>query len=158
VYAYQYYCTTDYYPPECIGVSYTQQQYNSREVSADSVLCDLPTDEDGNAMDVDFVVIQASGSRTVAGTDKLIGVSFASTVPANTFSFQGSVLLESSGREDNTFWMRRILSVFVNNTTKKLVLRKQETVAARLLKDQPSGGEGSTFRMNFKVFFGRFRA
>jgi len=115
------------------------------------------------------VVIQANGSRTVNGQDNRMQQSFLSAVPPETFSFQGSMILESSLRDDGSSWFKRIISLFVNNTTKKLVLRKQETVGARDVTDPDkltngyptkysTGNESSTFNFNFKVFFGRFKS
>jgi hypothetical protein len=150
-------CTPN--PPTCVAVANYQKVYVSREISTDTNIADLPVDEDGNPMSIDFVVIQASGSRTRAGTDQRLDQSFLNTVPPNTFSFQGSVLLESAARDNGSFWFRRIMSVFVNNNTKKLVLRKQETLAYRqTLKGNFTAAERSTFNFNFKVFFGRFKS
>lgn len=159
-----------YNAPYCITTNVTAPQYIAREYSNDQVVVDLPQDEDGSLMNIDFVVIQASGSRTVDGQDKRLERSFLTSVPPGTFSFQGSMILESSLRDDGTSWFKRIMSLFVNNTTKKLMLRAQETVGARNLTDPnrfdgngyplefSPGNEASTFNFNLKVFFGRFKS
>ena len=157
------YCnpTTDYCVynfPYTYYVDTYMPRYTAREVSTDTNIADLPNDENGNPISIDFIVIQASGSRTVAGTDARIQTSFQTSVPAGTFSFQGSALLESSARDDGSFWLRRIISLFVNNTTKKVVLRKQETVGARDTYDYGTGGEASSYSFSFKLFFGRFKS
>ena len=156
-------------PPFCFSIPQYAPQYIAREVSGDQVVVDLPVDEDGNPISIDFVVIQANGSRTVNGQDNRMQQSFLSAVPPETFSFQGSMILESSLRDDGSSWFKRIISLFINNTTKKLVLRKQETVGARNVTDPEkltngyptkysTGNESSTFNFNFKVFFGRFKS
>lgn len=145
-------------PDFCLPFIVYQPQYTAREFSADANIVDLPTDEDGGVVPIDFIVIQASGSRTTAGRDARLERSFLSTVPSGTFSFQGSMLLESSSRDNGTSWFRRIMSVFVNNSTGKLVLRRQETVSTRTTEGKATGSEASTFSFNFKVFFGRFKS
>ena len=145
-------------PDFCIPFIVTQPQYVASEFSADINLVDLPTDEDGGVVPIDFVVIQASGSRTTAGLDARLETSFLSTVPSGTFSFQGSTLLESSSRDNGTSWFRRIMSVFINNNTGKLVLRRQESVSTRVTEGKAAGSEASTFSFNFKIFFGRFKS
>lgn len=154
----------------CTNVPQFAPQYIAREYVNDQVVVDLPQDEDGNLMSIDFIVIQASGSRTVSGQDRRLERSFLTAVPPGTFSFQGSMILESSLRDDGTSWFKRIMSLFVNNTTKKLMLRAQETVGARNLTDPTRfdgsgyplefspGNEASTFNFNLKVFFGRFKS
>lgn len=157
------YCV--YTPPYCVATPpYTEwydvntPQYAAKEVSTDTDLVSLPLDENNNPIDIDFVVIQASGSRTLDGQDVRLKHAFQTTVPSGTFSFQGSALLESSARDDGSFWLRRIISVFVNHDTKKLVLRKQESVATRMTEGEATGTEASTFHFSFKVFFGRFKS
>ena len=81
-------------------------------------------------------------------------------MPSKTFSFQGSVLLESSGKANGDSWFRRIMSVFPNSG--KLKLKIQESVATlyRGAQNQafPHIGETrSTYSFDFKVFFGKFR-
>ena len=134
---------------------------DARESSNTQNLVNIPVDEDGNAIPVDFIVVQATGSRTTAGKDPRFNQALPSTVPTKTFSFQGSVLLESSGKANGDSFMRRIMSVFVSGD--KLKLKSQESVAtlARGANNVtfPHAAESrSTYNFNFKVFFGRFKS
>ena len=145
--------------------SYTTPVYNwhvdAGENSTTTNLATLPTDEDGNAVDVDFIIVQATGSRSTNGKDPRFNQALPTTVPTKTFSFQGSVLLESSGRANGDSWFRRIMSVYTSGN--KLKLKTQESVA-QLNRDAnnsafPHVGEsGSTYNFNFKVFYGRFKS
>ena len=138
-------------------------QYNvdAEEYSSTSNLVALPTDENGNAVDIDFVIVQATGSRSVAGKDPRFNQSLPSTVPTKTFSFQGSVLLESSGKANGDSWMRRIMSVYPSGSNLKLQV--QESIAA-LTRGATNSAfphiseSRSTYRFNFKIFFGRFKS
>ncbi len=146
-------------PPTCVGMDYYQKQYIAREVSGVQDVVSLPVDEDGNPIDIDFIIIQATGSRTKAGVDQRISSNFLSTVPSGTFSFQGSALLESSARDDGSSWFRRIISVVVDYSDHKLKLKKQETVGTRKTeKESFTPNEYSNFNFNFKIFFGRFKS
>jgi hypothetical protein len=134
---------------------------DARESSNTQNLANLPVDEDGNAIPVDFIVVQATGSRTTAGKDPRFNQALPSTVPTKTFSFQGSVLLESSGKANGDSFMRRIMSVFVSGD--KLKLKSQESVGALTRGANnatfPHAAESrSTYNFNFKVFFGRFKS
>jgi len=134
---------------------------NANESSNTVDIATLPTDEDGNTVPVDFIVVQATGSRTRNGKDPRFNQALPSTVPTKTFSFQGSVLLESSGKANGSSFMRRIMSVFVSGN--KLKLTSQQSVAslARGAYDSafPHAAEArSTYNFNFKVFFGRFKS
>lgn len=162
-----YYCPPTYYtynyvvPPCEAKTDYfdvTQAQYAATEYAATQELASYPKDEDGNYVPIDFVIVQASGSRTTAGTDPIIRESILTTVPPNTFSFQGSILLESAGLADGKTYLRRILSVVLNNTTKRVLLNKQ--ASTRLVDTgQPNEDSmASTFKFNFKIFFGKFKS
>ena len=65
---YTYYCHLDYIcnpnPPLCQAVDYQQWRYNAGEYSTDVNILDLPTDESNNPISIDFIVVQASGTRT----------------------------------------------------------------------------------------------
>lgn len=134
---------------------------NANESSNTVDIATLPTDEDGNTVPVDFIVVQATGSRTRNGKDPRFNQALPSTVPTKTFSFQGSVLLESSGKANGNSFVRRIMSVFVSGN--KLKITSQQSVAslARGAYDSafPHAAEArSTYNFNFKVFFGRFKS
>jgi len=134
---------------------------NARESSNTQNIAALPVDEDGNVVPIDFVVVQATGTRTTGGKDPRFNQALPSTVPAKTFSFQGSVLLESSGKANGDSFMRRIMSVFVSGG--QLKLKSQETVGAlrRGANDSafPHAAQSrSTYNFNLKVFFGRFKS
>lgn len=133
---------------------------DANESSSTVDIASLPTDESGNTVPVDFIVVQATGSRTRNGKDPRFNQALPSTVPTKTFSFQGSVLLESSGKANGSSFLRRIMSVFVSGN--KLKLQSQQSVAslARGANDSafPHAAEArSTYNFNFKVFFGRFK-
>lgn len=134
---------------------------DAEEYASTTNLVALPTDEDGNSVDVDFIIVQATGSRTTGGKDPRFDQALPTTVPTKTFSFQGSVLLESSGRANGDSWFRRIMSVYSSGS--QLKLKVQESIAAltRDVNDSafPHINETrSTYSFNFKVFFGRFKS
>lgn len=145
------------------GTYVAQYQYSvdAEEYASTTNLVALPTDEDGNAVDVDFVIVQATGSRTTAGKDPRFNQALPTTVPTKTFSFQGSVLLESSGKANGDSWLRRIMSVYPSGG--QLKLKIQESVA-QLMRGTTDDGfphisdSRSTYSFNFKVFFGRFKS
>lgn len=144
------------------GTFVAQYQYSvdAEEYSSVTNLTALPTDEDGNAIDIDFVIVQATGSRTTAGKDPRFNQALPTTVPSKTFSFQGSVLLESSGKANGNSWFRRIMSVYPSGS--QLKLKIQESVA-QLMRGTTDDGfphissTRSTYNFNFKIFFGKFR-
>lgn len=144
----------------CVSAVYITN-IDPRESSNTQDLATIPVDEDGNTIPVDFIVVQATGSRTTAGKDPRFNQALPSTVPTKTFSFQGSVLLESSGKANGDSFMRRIMSVFVSGG--KLKLKTQESVGALARGANnatfPHAAESrSTYNFNFKVFFGRFKS
>ena len=144
-------------------------QIDPRESSTVTNIADLPTDEDGNAVAIDFVIVQATGVRTLAGKDPRFNQALPTSLPPKTFSFQGSVLLESSGAANGASWLRRIVSVYPSGT--KLKMKVQESVGflARGIPHKsvaPPGGppffphaadSQSTYSFTFKVFYGKFR-
>lgn len=148
---------------DACGTYETWYFYNvdAEEYASTVNLVNLPADEDGNAVDVDFVIVQATGSRTTAGKDPRFNQALPTTVPTKTFSFQGSVLLESSGKANGDSWLRRIMSVYPSGG--KLKLKIQES-AAYLARGGVNSGfphiseSRSTYSFNFKVFFGRFKS
>ena len=134
---------------------------DAREENVVQNIATIPVDEDGNAIPVDFIVVQATGSRTLAGKDPRFNQALPSTVPTKTFSFQGSVLLESSGRASGSSFMRRIMSVFVSGNNLKLKSQESIGLMSVGVNDAtfPYAGESrSTYNFNFKVFFGRFKS
>lgn len=150
-----------YYEQVCVGANFYQWHIDAREYSATDTLVSMPTDEDGSPIDIDFIIVRATGSRTLNGSDPRFSQAFVSTVPSKSFSFQGSALLEASGEPNGNSWMRRIMSVIVDNTTHTIKLRRQETVASitRATLNNPfSLNNRSTFSFNFKIFFGRFKS
>ena len=144
----------------CAGNVY-EYSIDARENSYSSDIATLPTDEDGNTVPIDFIVVQATGSRTLAGNDPRFNQAFVTTVPTKTFSFQGSALLEASGTANGSSFFRRIMSVYTSGN--KVKLQAQESVA-RLMRGAydsafPNAGSSrSTFSFNFKIFFGRFKS
>jgi len=146
---------------ECCQAIVYEFSIDAREQANTQNVATLPVDEDGNTVPIDFVVVQATGSRTTDGKDPRFNQALPSTVPAKTFSFQGSVLLESTGKANGDSFMRRIMSVFVSGN--QLKLKSQESVGtlARAVYDAPFphvGDSKSTYSFNFKVFFGRFKS
>ena len=134
-------------------------------------IANVPTDEDNNTIDVDFIVVQATGTRTVNGKDPRFNQALPSTIPSKTFSFQGSVLLEASGEVNGASWMRRIVSIYRSGA--KIKMKVQESIA-RLDRDiefykfnavNPSAESkfphiadtASTYSLNITLFFGKFR-
>lgn len=139
---------------------YYEYSIDADEYSSITDMVNLPTDEDGNAVSVDFVIVQATGTRTTSGYDPRFNQALPSTVPSKTFSFQGSVLLESSGKANGDSWFRRIMSVYPSGS--KLKLKVQESVASISRGAANSAfpylsSTRSTYSFNFKVFFGKFR-
>jgi len=139
---------------------YYEYSIDADEYSSITDMVNLPTDEDGNAVSVDFVIVQATGARTTSGYDPRFNQALPTTVPSKTFSFQGSVLLESSGKANGDSWFRRIMSVYPSGS--KLKLKVQESVASISRGAANSAfphlsSTRSTYSFNFKVFFGKFR-
>jgi hypothetical protein len=142
-------------------------QIDPRESSTVTNIANLPVDEDGNVVGIDFVVVQATGVRTLAGKDPRFNQALPTTVPPKTFSFQGSVLLESSGTANGASWLRRIVSVYPSGT--KLKMKVQESIGflARGIPHKsvasnppffPHAADSrSTYSFTFKVFYGKFR-
>jgi len=156
-----FYWYWDYvYNPCGMYVPEYEYRIDPEEYSNITNLANLPADEDGNAIDIDFVIVQATGARTLAGKDPRFNQALPTTVPAKTFSFQGSVLLESSGKANGDSWFRRIMSIYPGNG--KLKLKVQESVRT-LARGAPNSAHPhindtrSTYSFNFKVFFGKFR-
>lgn len=144
----------------CVGATYYKYYTDAREVAETQDICALPTDEDGNAMDVDFVIIQATGSRTTTGNDPLLQQAFVSSVPGGTFSLQGSMFLEGANKSNGTPWFRRICSVVVDNANGKLKLKRQESATSighPGIDTSFSLSAKSVFNFTFKIFFGRFK-
>lgn len=134
---------------------------DAEEYASTTNLATLPTDEDGNAVDIDFIIVQATGSRSAAGKDPRFNQALPTTIPTKTFSFQGSVLLESSGKANGDSWLRRIMSVYTSGNQLKLKVQESVAFLARGANDSgfPHIGESrSTYSFNFKVFFGRFKS
>ena len=149
-----------------LNCSLMESTIDPRESSAVTDIASLPTDEDGNTVAIDFVIVQATGVRTLAGKDPRFNQALPTTVPAKTFSFQGSVLLESSGTPNGASWMRRIVSVYPSGT--KLKMKVQESISilhrgvTRKAIDNAINfphytDTRSTYSFTFKVFYGKFR-
>lgn len=148
------------YNPCGYTIPYFEYSVDAEEYSSVTNIADLPTDEDGTALDVDFVIVQATGIRTTGGKDARFDQSLPTTVPTKTFSFQGSLLLESSGEANGGSWFRRIMSVYPSGS--KLKLKVQESVKSLNRGGYDSafphiGETRSTYSFNLKVFFGKFR-
>lgn len=144
----------------CVTQMY-QYNVDARETSSTQNIAPLPVDEDGNTIPIDFIVVQATGVRTTNGKDPRFNQALPTTVPAKTFSFQGSVILESSGRANGDSFLRRIMSVFVSGD--QLKLKTQESVGSLARGAYNSGfphvaESKSTYSFSLKVFFGRFKS
>jgi hypothetical protein len=156
--------TTSEWVNQCSWVQVFADRYrwaiDADENSSTINIANIPTDETGSTVDVDFIVVQATGARTRHGKDPRFNQVLPTSVPTKTFSFQGSVLLESSGRANGDSWMRRIVSVYRSGS--KVKMRVQESIA-QLNRDAfdasfPHAADTrSTYNFNFKVFFGKFR-
>ncbi len=149
---------TQYVDVPTYGFVISANEYDSTVAIADS-----PVDEDGSSISIDFLIVQATGSRSVAGSDPITNTSIYTSLPSGTMSFQGSILLETGGNVDGTSWLRRIISVGINNATGKLTIRNQSSNAS--VTANPGSFEttgsysiASNFLMSFKVFFGRFKS
>ena len=148
------------YDPCGYTIPYFEYSVDAEEYSSVTNIADLPTDEDGTALDVDFVIVQATGIRTTGGKDARFDQSLPTTVPTKTFSFQGSLLLESSGEASGGSWFRRIMSVYPSGSKLKLKVQESVKSLSRGAFDSafPHIGETrSTYSFNLKVFFGKFR-
>jgi len=148
------------YDPCGTYVPYYEYSVDAEEYSSVTNIANLPTDEDGTALDIDFVIVQATGTRSTGGKDPRFNQALPTTVPTKTFSFQGSVLLESSGEASGDSWFRRIMSVYPSGN--KLKLKVQESVKSISRGAYNSGfphidESRSTYSFNLKVFFGKFR-
>lgn len=142
---------------QCAPVYYFDWQYNPLEWSQTYVLGDLPYGIDSN-----FVLVKATAVRASVGGTNYYG-NLQATVGSETFAFQGSALLEAGGRSDGTRFLSRIISVYADNSSKKLMLEARHSNG---LVDPPTGGlpsDGSlrslasSFNINLSVYFGRFR-
>jgi hypothetical protein len=148
------------YDPCGTYVPYYEYSVDAEEYSSVTNIANLPTDEDGTALDIDFVIVQATGTRSTGGKDPRFNQALPTTVPTKTFSFQGSVLLESSGEASGDSWFRRIMSVYPSGS--KLKLKVQESVKSISRGAYNTGfphidESRSTYSFNLKVFFGKFR-
>jgi hypothetical protein len=146
---------------ECVAAKFYTYGVDASEYAKTVNIANLPVDEDGNAVDVDFVIVQATGSRSTAGKDPRFNQALPTSVPGKTFSFQGSVLLESSGRASGDSWLRRIISIFPSGGKLKLKIQESTSQLNRAVNDEgfPHISESkSTYNFNFKVFFGRFKS
>lgn len=139
---------------QCAPTYFFDYQYNPLEWSNSYVLGDLPYSIDSN-----FVLVKATAVRTVEGSTSYFGA-LQSTVGSETFAFQGSALLEAGGRSNGSRFLSRIISVYPDNGSKKLILEARHSNG---LVDPPSASSGefrslaSSFNINLSVYFGRFR-
>jgi hypothetical protein len=130
------------------------QSYNSLEWSQQYILGDLPFGQSCN-----FFLIKATAVRTATGGTKAQPGDLIATVGNETFSFQGSALLEAGGQQSGSRFLSRIISVIPDNVNKKLIL---EAKHSNNYYDMPwaSGAArslSSTFAVTLTVYFGRFR-
>jgi hypothetical protein len=148
------------YDPCGTYVPYYEYSVDAEEYSSTTNIATLPTDEDGNNVAVDFIIIQATGTRSRNGKDPRFNQALPTTVPSKTFSFQGSVLLESSGEADGDSWFRRIMSVYTSGSNLKLKVQESVKSISRGANNSPFphlDDTRSTYSFNLKVFFGKFR-
>ena len=110
---------------------------------------------------INFLLIKATAVRTATGGTSQKPGDLPSTVSDRTFAFQGSALLEATGKQDGTRFLSRIISVYPDNTTKQLVLEaKHSNNFYPLIPGAELGvlrSLASTFVITLQVYFGRFR-
>ena len=148
------------YDPCGTYVPYYEYSVDAEEYSSTTNIATLPVDEDGDTVDVDFIIVQATGTRSRDGYDPRFNQALPTTIPSKTFSFQGSVLLESSGEADGDSWFRRIMSVYTSGSKLKLKVQESVKSISRGSNNSPFphlDDTRSTYSFNFKVFFGKFR-
>lgn len=140
--------------PVCQPVAYYAWQYDAKEWVQTYVLGDLPS-----GIDCNFVLVKAQANRQSTGGTNYFG-DLQATVGGETFAFQGSALLEAGGRSNGTRYLSRIISVYPDNASKKLVLEARHSNGA---VDPPAGDNSnerslaSRFSITLDVYFGRFR-
>ena len=132
----------------------TTQNYNALEWVQQYILGDLPFGQACN-----FFLIKATAVRTSVGGTKAQPGDLIATVGNETFSFQGSALLEAGGQQSGSRFLSRIISVIPDNVNKKLIL---EAKHSNTYYDMPAGSGAarslsSTFSVSLTVYFGRFR-
>ena len=145
---------------QCTGAPLYEYSVDAREYSSETTIANLPVDEDGNVVDIDFVVVQATGVRTLAGKDPRFNQALPTTLPPKTFSFQGSVLLETSGKANGDSWLRRIMSVYKSGPKLKMKVQESTASLVRGAINVPFpyvSSSRSTYSFSLKVFFGKFR-
>jgi len=118
----------------------------------------------------DFVLVNANGTRTVAGSQNDYGT-FISAVPAGDFIAQGSGILESAFAPQGASWLRRIMSVYIEGDKLKVKFKHSNRqydsytkVSSASRDDFPPASVGSAgvdaassvFNMNFNCLIGRF--
>lgn len=110
---------------------------------------------------INFLLIKATASRTITGGTSQQPGDLASTIGAQTFAFQGSALLEATGKADGSRFLSRIISVYPDNNSKRLIL---EAKHSNNLYPFEYGAEigrlrslASRFVITLQVYFGRFR-
>ena len=130
------------------------QNYNALEWVQQYILGDLPFGHSCN-----FFLIKATAVRTATGGTKAHPGDLIATVGNETFSFQGSALLEAGGQQSGSRFLSRIISVIPDNVNKKLIL---EAKHSNKYYDMPEAAGAarslsSTFTVTLTVYFGRFR-
>jgi len=131
-----------------------------------------------NGIDADFIQVKVSGSRTAAGTDPWYGT-FVGTLPAGEILSQGSMILESAFQPGGASWLRRIMSIYVENgivkvkfksSNKAINGRSESNGVVSIYYDPPSQGTpvnypdpassvfdfASSFNLTFHVTIGKF--
>ena len=130
------------------------QNYNALEWVQQYILGDLPFGQSCN-----FFLIKATAVRTVVGGTNAQPEDLIATVGNETFSFQGSALLEVGGEQSGSRFLSRIISVIPDNVNKKLILEAKHS-NKHLAMPYESGEArslSSTFSVSLTVYFGRFR-
>jgi hypothetical protein len=130
------------------------QNYNALEWVNQYVLGDLPYSQDCN-----FLLVNATAVRTATGGTKAQPGDLIATVGNETFAFQGSALLEAGGKQSGGRFLSRIVSVFPDNASKKLVLEARHSNSYFEMPDAAGSARSlsSTFAISLTVYFGRFR-
>lgn len=75
-----------------------------------------------NGIDADFIQVSVEAARTVAGTDPWYGT-LVFSLPAGRVLAQGSVVLESAFLTGGSSWLRRIMSIYVENGIVKVLFK-----------------------------------
>lgn len=132
------------------------EDYLAYDWTGTYVLGSLPYNQN-----INFLLIKATAIRTIVGGTSQKPGDLASTVGSQTFAFQGSALLEATGKEDGSRFLSRIISVYPDNVNKELVLEAKHSNNTYPFVYGAGLGRlrslASRFVITLDVYFGRFR-